>query len=1162
MSANHPTLPFADLPLPARGETAHWGNLAGSALDLAASTALRRHDGFTLLVTPDVQTAERLEANLHFFLAGEDLPVLSLPDWETLPYDVFSPHEDIISRRLQTLARLPGLRRGALIIPMNTLLQRLPPRAWLQSECLDLSQGQCIDREALIRGFEQAGYRHVTQVVEHGEYAVRGALLDVFPMGSEAPYRIDLLDDEIETLRTFDPETQRSRETIERVRLLPAHEFPLNEAGIKTFRRRYRTLIEGDPQASVIYREVSQGHAPAGVEYYLPLFFEGLETLFDHLPAHTLVLRLGDVDTPARTFSEQVAQRYEQRRHDRERPLLPPQSLFLEEEELLARLETYPRVDLSPETLAPPRGPSDREMDARPLEDLRIQPRQSRPAAALEDFLTRFHGRVILLAESAGRREVLLDTLRNAGIVPTPVADWPEALASDASPVLLTGPLQEGLCLPAAGLAVLTESNLFGERARQERRRRKPTRDADAVVRNLTDLHPGAPVVHEEHGVGRYLGLQKIDVGGQDTEFLTLEYAGGDKLYVPVASLHLVSRYTGADPEHAPLHRLGSEAWSRARRKAAEKARDVAAELLDIHARRAARKGHSYRTQGEEYAAFAATFPFEETPDQQSAIEAVLEDMASERPMDRVVCGDVGFGKTEVAMRAAFVAVQDGHQVAVLVPTTLLAQQHDQNFRDRFADWPIRIESLSRFGSGKQQQEVLRGLEEGRVDIVIGTHKLLQDNVRFKNLGLVIVDEEQRFGVRHKERLKALRAQVDMLTLTATPIPRTLNMALAGLRDLSIIATPPEERLTIKTFVGQWNDTLIQEACLREMRRGGQIYFLHNEVQDIEKTAEKLARLVPSARIGIAHGQMRERELERVMLDFYHRRYHILVCTTIIETGIDVPTANTILIDRADRMGLSQLHQLRGRVGRSHHRAYAYLITPHPSAMTKDASKRLEAIASLEDLGAGFTLASHDLEIRGAGELLGDEQSGQIQEVGFSLYNELLDRAVRALREGRIPELEPAGNEATEVELGLPALLPDDYVPDIHNRLILYKRLSACKDQDQVREMEVEMVDRFGLLPQQAKHLVEATRLKLRLQPYGVRKLELGPRGGRLQFLPDPPVDAASIIELVQSDPQRYRLEGQDRLRFEEDTQTLEQRVQAVLRLLDRLSLREETRAA
>ncbi|MFP4682797.1 MAG: transcription-repair coupling factor [Ectothiorhodospira sp.] len=1157
-----PPIPFHDLHLPGAGETARWGPLCGSALDLAACSALSRHKGLTLIVTPDVQTAERLEANLEFFLSGQDLPVLSLPDWETLPYDVFSPHEDIISRRLETLARLPGLRRGALIIPVTTLLQRLPPRAWLQSECLQLARGQRIDRDALIRGFEQAGYRHVSQVMEHGEYAVRGALMDVFPMGSEAPYRIDLLDDEIETLRTFDPETQRSRETIDQVHLLPAHEFPLNEAGIKTFRRRYRNLIEGDPQASLIYREVSQGHAPAGVEYYLPLFFEALETLFEHLPADTLVLRTGDVDAPARAFAEQVAHRYEQRRHDRERPLLPPEHLFLGLEELEAHLGRHALLDLSREAPPKPSAPLDRRVDSRPLEDLRLQPRQARPCAALQGFLSGFQGRVLFVAESAGRREVLLDALRTGGIVPTPVADWPEALAAEASPVLLTGPLQEGLCLPTPGLAVLTEPNLFGERAQQARRRRKPTRDPETVVRNLTDLHPGAPVVHEEHGVGRYLGLQKIDVGGQDTEFLTLEYAGGDKLYVPVASLHLVGRYAGADPEHAPLHRLGSEAWSRARRKAAEKARDVAAELLDIHARRAAREGHSYRTQGEEYIAFAATFPFEETPDQQSAIDAVLEDMASERPMDRVVCGDVGFGKTEVAMRAAFVAVQNGRQVAVLVPTTLLAQQHDQNFRDRFADWPIRIETLSRFGSGKQQQAVLQGLEEGRVDIVIGTHKLLQGNVRFQNLGLVIVDEEQRFGVRHKERLKALRAEVDLLTLTATPIPRTLNMALAGLRDLSIIATPPDERLTIKTFVGEWNDTLIQEACLREIRRGGQVYFLHNEVQDIERTAENLARLVPSAHIGIAHGQMRERDLEQVMLDFYHRRYNILVCTTIIETGIDVPTANTILIDRADRMGLSQLHQLRGRVGRSHHRAYAYLITPHPSAMTKDATKRLEAIASLEDLGAGFTLASHDLEIRGAGELLGDEQSGQIQEVGFSLYNDLLDRAVRALREGRVPELDHTGHEATEVELGLPALLPDDYVPDIHNRLILYKRLSACQDLEQVREMEVEMVDRFGLLPDPAKHLVEATRLKLHLQPYGVRKLEMGPQGGRLQFTPDPPVDPASVIQLVQSDPARYRLDGPDRLRLVEETQTLEQRVQAVLRLLDGLTLRDAVQAA
>lgn len=1161
MPQNSKSNPLEALELPTAGHLARWGGLSGSALWLAVAEAARRHRGVSLLITPDTQTAERLEQEMNFFLAGEDLPTLSLPDWETLPYDVFSPHEDIVSRRLETLYHLPALRRGALIIPVTTLMQRLPPRAWLQSECLMLQQGERIDRDKLREGFEQAGYQHVSQVMEHGEYAVRGALMDVYPMGSDAPYRIDLLDDEIETIRTFDPETQRSRETIQEVRLLPAHEFPLNEAGIKAFRQHYRTVIEGDPQASHIYREVSQGSAPAGIEYYLPLFFEQMETLFDYLPDNTLAVHVGDTLAAAQAFADQVAHRYEQRRHDRERPLLPPDSLFLGVEDVANGTRDWPTLELTSEPVEDNGPASTHNANAHAHGDLRLQTRQAEPARALNDFFKDFPGRVLLMAESPGRREVLLDTLRPFGIIPHHVESWAEFLASDASPAITIGPLQSGLCLPGEGIAVLTESELFGEKARQERRRRKPTRDADAVVRNLTDLHAGAPVVHEDHGVGRYLGLQKITAGGQETEFLTLEYAGGDKLYVPVASLHLVSRYTGADPEHAPLHKLGTETWSKARRKAAEKARDVAAELLDIYARRAARQGHAYQARGAEYTAFAAAFPFEETPDQLSAIDAVLDDMASERPMDRVVCGDVGFGKTEVAMRAAFVAIQGGKQVAVLVPTTLLAQQHDQNFRDRFADWPVRIESLSRFGSQKQHQEVMKGLEDGRVDIVIGTHKLIQGNLRFKNLGLVIIDEEQRFGVRHKERLKSLRAEVDMLTLTATPIPRTLNMALSGLRDLSIIATPPEERLTIKTFVSQWNSALIQEACLREIRRGGQVYYLHNEVQTIEKAARELQEQVPSATIGIAHGQMRERELEQVMLDFYHRRYNVLVCTTIIETGIDVPTANTIIINRADKMGLSQLHQLRGRVGRSHHRAYAYLITPHPSGMTKDAVKRLEAIESLEDLGVGFTLASHDLEIRGAGELLGDEQSGQIQEIGFTLYNELLDRAVKALKEGKVPDLDHTTSDTTEVDLGLPALLPDDYVPDIHTRLILYKRLSACQDTDQLREMEVEMVDRFGLLPAQAKNLVEATRLKLRLQPLGARKLEVGPKGGRLIFHTNPSVDPMSVIQLVQSQPESFRLDGQDTLRFTAEMESLDQRVESVNQLLGRLQIKQDAAA-
>ncbi|OOG24523.1 transcription-repair coupling factor [Thioalkalivibrio denitrificans] len=1157
MSAQSLHSPLTPPALPDQPGLRRWGRLYGAARALAIARALKDHDGLGMVMVPDTREAEILAQELAFFLSGDDPQVLTLPDWETLPYDLFSPHEDIISRRLEVLSRLPAMQRGILVVPVNTLMQRIAPRAWLQGQVLMLAAGDRLDRDTMRRNLEQAGYHCVSQVMEHGEFAVRGSLVDLFPMGSDVPYRIDLMDDEIETLRSFDPETQRSLQTVDALRLLPAHEFPMDEEAIRGFRQRYRTRFEGDPQASVIYRDVSQGAAPAGIEYYLPLFFDALDTLFDYLPRNVRLVQAGDIETAADDFLNQAAQRYEQRRHDRERPIHAPEELFLGLDELKAQLTGRPGIRVErPEQLEQVAGGVNFDVGALP--DVRIHVRQADPAAAFKTFLDGFDGRVLIAAESAGRREFVIDSLRPFGLVPAPVDDWQEFLESNAPLAITVAPIEDGMRLACCGLAVVTESALFGERARQERRRRRPTRDSDAVIRNLTDLHPGAPVVHEEHGVGRYLGLQKLSVGGQEAEFLTLEYAGGDKLYVPVSSLHLVSRYTGADTEHAPLHKLGGEQWARIRRKAAEKARDVAAELLDIYARRAARKGHSFDIQATDCQAFAAGFPFEETPDQARAIEAVLDDMASDRPMDRVVCGDVGFGKTEVAMRAAFVAANSGKQVAVLVPTTLLTQQHFQNFSDRFAEWPIRIETLSRFRSAKEQKAALEGLADGRVDIVIGTHKLIQGDVKFKRLGLVIIDEEHRFGVRHKERLKALRAEVDMLTLTATPIPRTLNMALSGLRDLSIIATPPMERHAIKTFISQWNDSLIQEAITREIRRGGQVYFLHNSVETIERAARQVAELVPGADIGIAHGQMRESELERVMLDFYHRRHNVLVCTTIVESGIDVPTANTIVIDRADKLGLSQLHQLRGRVGRSHHRAYAYLITPHPSAMTADAVKRLEAIESLEDLGVGFTLASHDLEIRGAGELLGEDQSGQIHEIGFTLYNELLERAVTAMKKGEVPDLDRPMADVTEVDLGVPALLPDDYVPDVHTRLILYKRIASCESETALRELQVEMIDRFGLLPEQARNLVAVTELRLRLQPLGVRKLEAGPEGGRFTFQPNPNLDPARLIALIQSDPKKFRLDPEQRLRFHEPMDNLEARIQAVKRIIATLALKQE----
>lgn len=1136
-------------PLPTKaGERLLWGRLYGSSRALAIAKAAERASGPVLVVAEDVQTTAQLQAELRFFLAGSELPVLGFPDWETLPYDQFSPLPELVSERLLTLHRLPTLERGILAAPAGALLQRLPPRAYVDSHSLILATGDRLDPDAMRRRLEQAGYQCVSQVIAHGEFAVRGSLLDLFPAGSNRPFRIDLFDEEVESIRTFDPDNQRSQDRVPHIRLLPAREFPLNEEAIADFRRRYRGTFEGDPKQSLIYREVSAGSVPGGLEYYLPLFFDRTATLFDYLPAGTLAIEAASCRDAADTFLADVATRYEQRRHDTERPLLPPDRLYLTTDELSARLNRLSGILHQSNEVAERRKGFSGVVNfaTRTLPALGIQARATRPAGALHDFLAAPGRRVLCTAESAGRREMLSENLHGFGIKARPVADWREFIASGATLGLAIAPLEQGLMLAREDLALITETQLYGAQVRQTRRRQRAERDGEAVVRNLTELHVGAPVVHENHGVGRYLGLQTLEVGGMTTEFLTLEYANGDKLYVPVASLHLISRYTGASEETAPLHRLGSGQWERLKRRAAEKVRDVAAELLDIYARRAARQGFAFPTDGDDFATFATAFEFEETPDQEQTIAAVLTDMADPKPMDRVVCGDVGFGKTEVAMRAAFAAVQGGKQVAVLVPTTLLAQQHYENFSDRFADWPARIESLSRFRTAKEQKQILAGLADARIDIVIGTHKLLQKGIHFKDLGLVIVDEEHRFGVRHKELLKSLRSKVDILTLTATPIPRTLNLAMSGLRDLSIIATPPVARHPIKTFTSQWNDALIQEACLREIKRGGQIYFLHNQVRTIDNTARKIAALIPEARLQVAHGQMRERELEQVMRDFYHRRFNLLVCTTIIESGIDVPSANTILIDRADKLGLAQLHQLRGRVGRSHHRAYAYLLTPPPAAMTPDAKKRLEAIESLEDLGAGFTLSTHDLEIRGAGELLGDEQSGQIQEIGFSLYMDLLERAVAALKAGRAPELDRPLDQLAEIDLAVPALLPDDYLPDVHTRLVLYKRIAGAATGEELDELQVEMIDRFGLLPDPARNLFAITALKLQIKPFGIKKIEAGPAGGRILFDAEPRIDPTRLIGLIQTDPEAFKLDGRDKLRFFQDMADPTERIRRV----------------
>ncbi|MBU1192295.1 MAG: transcription-repair coupling factor [Gammaproteobacteria bacterium] len=1115
--------------LPAAGQSALWGGLHADSLAwaIAASTNTERP---LVIVTPDTQSAERLQANLDFFALNAEQAHLSFPDWETLPYDAFSPHQDIISQRVACLYRLPTLTQGVLILPVATLLQRVAPRDYVTQSGLLLDVGQRLDLDALRGQLDQAGYRYVSQVMERGEFTVRGSLLDLYPMGADLPYRIDLFDDEVESIRTFDPESQRSVAKVESIRLLPAREFPFNENAITQFRQAYRARFEGDPQRNLIYRDVSQGIAPSGVEYYLPLFFKTTATLFDYLPANAVIVTLPDTQAAAEAFWEQLADRYEQRRHDIERPLLRPDELYLTSEQWQSLRAPFAQLQLERFELEHPQA-TQLNFITGALPDLSFKPRSPEPAAQLKQFIADFQGRILITGESAGRRESLRDLLRDQGLHPTVCDSWTEFLTADIALGIGIAPLEQGLLLREQGLAIITETQLLGQRTHQ-RARRKAVRDPETLIRDLTDLAPGAPVVHEDHGVGRYLGLQKLRITDIETEFLTLEYAGGDKLYVPVASLHLISRYTGSAPEQAPLHKLGSDQWQKARRKAAERVRDAAAELLEIQARRLARQGYAFEIHTEEYRQFASTFPFEETHDQQTTIDAVLEDLASARPMDRVVCGDVGFGKTEVAMRAAFVAAQAGRQVAVLVPTTLLAQQHFQNFRDRMADWPLRIEVLSRFRTAKQQQQIMDDLAAGKVDIVIGTHKILQEGVKFKNLGLAIIDEEHRFGVRHKERLKSLRAEVDLLTLTATPIPRTLNMSLAGLRDLSIIATPPVLRMAIKTFIVEWDKQTLREACLREIKRGGQVYFLHNEVESIERIARELGELMPEANIQIGHGQMRERDLEQVMLDFYHRRCNLLVCTTIIESGIDVPTANTIIINRADKLGLAQLHQLRGRVGRSHHRAYAYLIAPPRRAMTTDAVKRLEAIASLEDLGAGFTLATHDLEIRGAGELLGEDQSGQIHEVGFSLYTELLERAVKALKQGKEPQLDRPLDHGAEIDLHIPALIPDDYLPDVHARLILYKRIASAADAEALRELQVEMIDRFGLLPQPVKDLFAITELKLLALPLGIRKIDAGDTAGRLLFQPEANVDPVRIIHLIQTRPKRYKLEGADKLRF------------------------------
>jgi transcription-repair coupling factor (superfamily II helicase) len=1089
--------------------------------------------------------AQRLKDELAWFSPA--LRVCLFPDWETLPYDSFSPHQDLVSERLATLYQIQQREFDVVVMPATSALQRLAPPSYLAGRTFFLKQGERLDVAALRSQLAVAGYEHVTQVMAAGEFCVRGGLLDLFPMGSALPYRIDLMDDEIDSIRTFDVDTQRTIYKVPDIRLLPAREFPLDDLGRNRFRSQFRERFEGDPSKSTIYKDVSNGVASPGIEYWLPLFFDETATLFDYLDPKTTLCMHGDVHEALTDFWRETQSRYQLLRGDRNRPLVAPGDLYLTAEEFFIAARNFARPD----------NRHDEQLRTAPLAEVAVDRRAADPLHKLKEFLAAFDGRVMLLSESAGRRETLTQYLADYGVKPVPAKNWEEFRRGDAPLMLGVGPVLNGFAVTSERLALVTESELFAGTARNRAAREKARQTSvEGLLRDLSELKEGDPVVHVQHGIGRYRGLVNLDLGEEESEFVLLEYADNDKLYVPVAQLEMIGRYSGGPAEQAPLHKLGSDAWDKAKRKAAKQVRDTAAELLNLYAQRASRMGRSFKISQHDLDAFAEGFGFEETPDQAAAITAVVEDLSQGKPMDRLVCGDVGFGKTEVALRAAFVAVADGMQVAVLAPTTLLAEQHFQTFSDRFAyvanEWPAKIAELSRFRTSKETTAALKGIASGEIDIVIGTHKLLSKDVSFARLGLVIVDEEHRFGVRQKEALKALRAEVDVLTLTATPIPRTLAMSLEGLRDFSVIATAPERRLAIKTFVAEYSPGIIREACLRELKRGGQIYFVHNDIDTIPILREKLEQLIPEARIGIGHGQMPERELERVMRDFMQQRHNILLCSTIIETGIDIPTANTIIIDRADRFGLAQLHQLRGRVGRSHHQAYAYLLTPEEAALSSKAKKRLEAIQMMEQLGSGFFLAMQDLEIRGAGEVLGESQSGEMQEVGFNLYNDMLAHAVRSLRKGREPDLSQPLQVTTEIKLHLPALLPTKYCEDVHERLVIYKRLSNCETVEQIELIQEELVDRFGELVPPVRVLLDSHRLRIAGRPLGILRLDAGPDALGLQFEKNPPLDPNGIIRLVQKN-KGWRLAGPDRLRIERKAATLEERVRHARVVMEQL---------
>lgn len=1135
--------------LPKIGQRRAWlGAINISAKALAIAEAARSNQ-FIMVLSSSNSEAEALFHSLQFFL-DDSYPLWQMPDRETLAYDSFSPHQDIISERLKTLHGLHSSETGILVCSVSTLMHRLPPASYINSNTLLLHVGDQFDPAVFAEQLTSGGYRRTETVLEHGEFAIRGSIVDVFPMGSRHPYRIDLLGDEIDSLRSFDTETQRSDKHFKTIELLPAGEVSLQKANIRLFKDNWFEQFPNAPRSAPLYVDIGNGIAPPGIEYYLPLFFEETASLIDYLPDTCKVFRLDKWQDSAEKYWLDAKQRYDDLGIDPHRPLLPPHKVFIQPAEINAALARFAKVDFSYQ----PDAKHADTLSFGQLPDVSVNSKSATPWRALGDYLHNTDKRVLLNTESSGRREALIEQLQKLGIKALAVSNWESFITSDITVAVTASQLSFGFELADAKIAVLSEDQLYGNRVRQTRARRKEKDTADQVVRSLAELSIGSAVVHIDHGVGRYRGLQTLTIDEQDTEFLLLEYADEAKLYVPVSSLHLISRYTGADADTAPLHRLGTDQWQKAREKAAKQVRDTAAELLSLYAKREALQGYAYTLNNAEFEQFSADFPFEETYDQQTAIDAVVKDMQSPQPMDRLVCGDVGFGKTEVAMRAAYVAVAAGKQVAVLVPTTLLAQQHYESFRDRFSNLPVSVEVLSRFVSAKNQEAVVEKVRQGKVDILVGTHRLLSGGLPFSDLGLVIIDEEHRFGVKHKDKLKALRANVDILTMTATPIPRTLNMAMSGMRDLSIIATPPAKRLSVKTFVRPFDKTVIKEAILREILRGGQVFFVHNEVKTIEQTAREVSELVEEARVVVAHGQMRERDLENVMSDFYHKRYNVMICSTIIETGIDVPSANTIIINRADKFGLAQLHQLRGRVGRSHHQAYAFLLTPHPKSMTGDAIKRLEAISEATDLGAGFTLATHDLEIRGAGELLGEEQTGHMSAVGFSLYMEMLERAVAAIKSGKDIDITQPPNHGAEVNLNIPALIPDDYLPDINTRLTLYKRISDASNARALDELKVEMIDRFGLLPDALQNLFISTLLRQQAELIGITKISANAKGGVIEFGANTSVDPMTIIRLVQSQADTYKLKESDKLYFSAQLTSAQTRIEAVFNLVAALT--------